>query len=206
MSDSESESQELVLTRRELLSMTLLVEGGMFGVALLVGWWLGLRFWNEMPPTIATVVIGCLAAIPPLVIVLGITESNTRLGEQARSDFGPVITMFKNATVLDIVLVSFMAGLAEEALFRGVLQGWIETHLGLWPALTIASVIFGLAHFISWSYFAFATIIGAYLGVLWMWTGNLLAPMIAHGLYDFVALVYGTRFSKTLQDVGISSE
>jgi hypothetical protein len=30
-------------------------------------------------------------------------------------------------------------------------------------------------------------------GATWLWTGNLITPMIAHALYDFVALVYLLR-------------
>ena len=38
-----------------------------------------------------------------------------------------------------------------------------------------------------------AALIGAYLGLLWIWTGNLLTPMVTHAVYDFVALVYFLR-------------
>jgi membrane protease YdiL (CAAX protease family) len=35
--------------------------------------------------------------------------------------------------------------------------------------------------------------IGLYLGLLWLWTGNLLTPMITHAVYDILALVYFLR-------------
>jgi hypothetical protein len=38
-----------------------------------------------------------------------------------------------------------------------------------------------------------ATLIGAYLGVLWLAAENLLAPITTHAVYDFVALVYFLR-------------
>jgi membrane protease YdiL (CAAX protease family) len=41
-----------------------------------------------------------------------------------------------------------------------------------------------------------ATVIGAYLGVLWLWTGNLMTPIVVHALYDFVALIYLLRVHK----------
>ena len=34
-----------------------------------------------------------------------------------------------------------------------------------------------------------ATLLGAYLGGVWIPTGNLLTVIIAHAIYDFVALV-----------------
>jgi membrane protease YdiL (CAAX protease family) len=38
-----------------------------------------------------------------------------------------------------------------------------------------------------------AALIGLYSGLLWIWTGNLITPMITHAAYDFVALVYFLR-------------
>jgi membrane protease YdiL (CAAX protease family) len=38
-----------------------------------------------------------------------------------------------------------------------------------------------------------ATFIGLYLGLLWIWTGNLMTPMITHAVYDFAALVHFLR-------------
>jgi membrane protease YdiL (CAAX protease family) len=50
-------------------------------------------------------------------------------------------------------------------------------------------VIFGLLHPITPGYILIAGLMGAYLGGLWMLNGNLLTVMVAHALYDFVALV-----------------
>lgn len=38
-----------------------------------------------------------------------------------------------------------------------------------------------------------ATAVGIYFGVIFQLTGNWLVPAFAHGLYDFIALVYLTR-------------
>ena len=42
-------------------------------------------------------------------------------------------------------------------------------------------------------YAVIATLVGAYLGVLWFAAGNLLAPITTHAFYDFVAPVYFLR-------------
>jgi len=60
-------------------------------------------------------------------------------------------------------------------------------------ALVLASVVFGAAHLLTWTYAIIAAFIGAYLGLLWIGTGNLLTPMITHAVYDFAALVYFCR-------------
>jgi membrane protease YdiL (CAAX protease family) len=78
----------------------------------------------------------------------------------------------------------------EELLFRGALQ----TKLAEWTSpivgLLLTSFLFGLAHALSKLYFLFAIAVGAFLGWLALEYHDLVAPMIAHALYDFVALVY----------------
>ena len=56
--------------------------------------------------------------------------------------------------------------------------------------LLLTSFLFGLAHALSKLYFVFAIAVGAFLGWLALEYHDLVAPMVAHGLYDFVALVY----------------
>jgi membrane protease YdiL (CAAX protease family) len=53
--------------------------------------------------------------------------------------------------------------------------------------------LFGLAHPMSTTYVVLATVVGVYLGGLLLVTDNLLAPIVAHAAYDFVALVYLVR-------------
>jgi membrane protease YdiL (CAAX protease family) len=87
-----------------------------------------------------------------------------------------------------IVLVSLMAGIGEEVLFRGVIQAGLADRLPAWLAVGIAAVLFGVVHWLTVSYAVFATLIGVYLGVLFLVTDNLLAPAVTHALYDMVAL------------------
>ena len=86
-----------------------------------------------------------------------------------------------------------IAGISEEAFFRGAIQGSLADRVGVVLALVLASVLFGAFHLLTWTYAIIAAFIGAYLGLLWIWTGNLLTPMITHAVYDFAALVYFLR-------------
>ena len=56
-------------------------------------------------------------------------------------------------------------------------------------ALVLTSTAFGLAHFLTFSYALLAALAGLYLGVLYWAQGNLLIPIVAHALYDLVALM-----------------
>jgi uncharacterized protein len=108
-----------------------------------------------------------------------------------------VVPLFSSCTLYDFALISMVAGFAEELLFRGLIQSALTNWLGLAAGLVIASLLFGLAHIITPTYAVLAALIGVYLGWLWIATGNLLAPIVAHALYDFVALVYLTRSSRS---------
>jgi hypothetical protein len=103
-----------------------------------------------------------------------------------------VMPLFAQCNWLDFLLISLMAGLGEEALFRGVIQGPLANHLPPWAAIALGAVLFGLVHWITFSYAVFAAILGAYLGWLFWQFDNLLVPMIVHALYDFAALMYLT--------------
>lgn len=184
------------ISRSQLLVMTAVIEGGMLVVAVLLGYFLTIRFWEGQAVSVNSLGLGALTSIPLLVLVIGISESSWKWGEQIRRDFLPITAMFREMTVLDIAFISFMAGLCEEALFRGFGQDFLAEHIGMFPSLIVVSLIFGLFHVISFSYFVFASAIGLYLGGLYIWTGNLIVPIAAHAVYDFVALVYATRFRR----------
>ncbi len=57
-------------------------------------------------------------------------------------------------------------------------------------AIVIAAILFGLAYSLSLSYTILTTVLGIYLGTVFYATGNLLIPIVAHAVYDFIVLVY----------------
>lgn len=92
-----------------------------------------------------------------------------------------------------IVLMALGAGIAEELLFRGVVQTWMNGFLPAAIAIIASNVLFGVMHMRTFLYAVIAGLVGVYLGVLYALTDNLLAPMAAHALYDAVALEYTRR-------------
>ncbi len=85
--------------------------------------------------------------------------------------------------------LAVMSGLGEELLFRGALQPQV--------GLVWASLLFGLAHFVPRREFLlwtlFAIVAGALLGALYIGTGNLLAPILAHVTINAINLPYLVR-------------
>ncbi|HWI57421.1 MAG TPA: CPBP family intramembrane glutamic endopeptidase, partial [Bacillota bacterium] len=100
---------------------------------------------------------------------------------------------FKDWSVLQLAILSLIAGIGEEALFRGAIQGSLAERVGLTLAVALSSALFGASHLITWTYGIIAAFISVYLGLLWIGTGNLLVPMVTHAVYDFVALMYFLR-------------
>jgi hypothetical protein len=92
-----------------------------------------------------------------------------------------------------LIAIALLAGVGEEALFRGAIQGGLESIWGTMPALLLASFAFGLGHAVTRAYAVLAALMGVYLGALWVVTGNLLVPIVTHAVYDGVALVWYLR-------------
>lgn len=122
-----------------------------------------------------------LASAAGVIVLSRELTRRTRFGEVlARSlalAIGPL-------TRPQIAWLALLSGCAEELLFRGALQ----PHLGL----VATSLVFGLAHFVPrrelapWAVFSVAA--GLLLGGLFDWTGNLLAPIVAHAGINVVNL------------------
>ena len=168
------------------LPIVMLGEGILLAVAYVWAWLIGLSlpFGSAAQGTIA----GIGAAVGLAVVNLGFLRArgNRWPGDALRHVCRVIVRpIFEHATLWHIVAVSALAGVSEELLFRGVLQ----TLVGL-PA---ASVIFGAVHvggrgFIG--YGVWAACIGALFGWLMVMTGGLLAPIVAHAVYDALALAY----------------
>jgi membrane protease YdiL (CAAX protease family) len=92
----------------------------------------------------------------------------------------------------DLLLLATIAGVSEELLFRGVIQPWIAASWGFSAGLWVSNIIFGLVHAITPMYALLVTLVGVYLSLsmtIISGENNLLAPIIIHSLYDFLAFV-----------------
>lgn len=95
-----------------------------------------------------------------------------------------------------LVLLSVLAGVGEELLFRGAVQGWLMAHTGPFTALLAASVLFGAVHYVSFTYFLVATGLGLILGAAYLVSESLLLVMVWHALYDMIALFCLLRYPR----------
>ena len=109
------------------------------------------------------------------------------------SDYAPF------TLVLLLVMGGAVAGIAEEAGFRGYMQSMIERAHGPVVAITIVSVVFAATHFThgvanTLPRVPYYIVISAIYGVLTYRTGSILPAMIIHGSGD--ALEYLLMWQK----------
>jgi hypothetical protein len=175
-----------------LLPIVALGEGVLLVTALALAWGAGLPLPAGDPVTGAA--WGVLAAAALGAVNLGFlrVQQSGWPGRALRHVCRVIVRpLFEHVRVWHIIVISVLAGLGEELLFRGVLQPLV--------GLPLASIVFGAVHvggrgFVG--YGIWAACIGVLFGLLMVQTGGLLAPIVAHAVYDALALAY-VRYGPT---------
>jgi len=95
--------------------------------------------------------------------------------------------VLKPLAIPDTLWLGLLPGLSEELLFRGVMIPALGSGV---LAVVISSLLFGILHLggvQQWPYGVWATAVGLLLGTIMIVTGNLLIPIIAHIMTNFVS-------------------
>jgi len=99
-----------------------------------------------------------------------------------------------------------VAPVCEEILFRGLLQAWLATVIGAWPALGVATMVFTVGHVralgLSKSLVTVA-VLAALLGVPVALYGTLIPSMITHALCNLAGVRDTLISSRPDQLVGL---
>jgi membrane protease YdiL (CAAX protease family) len=160
----------------------LLLDAGLYGFTVLrqldgVGFDLHLRTRD------ASVGLRELAAYTPLALALGLG-----LGFLHVHLHWPGLTAIAAAWCFTFVFIA----IPEELFFRGWLQNLLERRLGRIPALLLASLLFGLAHFnkraahFNWRYVLLAAVAGVFYGRAWRRQRRVGAAAITHASVDAI--------------------
>lgn len=166
-------------------------EGGLLLVAFVLGWILNVNPTAGLKWSLQDFVLGLAATIPLLFLLVACLLMPARGMQQIRvflrDAVGPLLN---RCNLLDLFLLSLLAGLCEEILFRGLLFEWISgwnTTL----AIMVTNLLFGVAHAITPLYAMLAGLMGLYLTALVSSdaTPNLLIPITTHTTYDFIAFL-----------------
>jgi membrane protease YdiL (CAAX protease family) len=109
--------------------------------------------------------------------------------------------------LLNIFVIAVMAGVTEEFFFRGSLQQIFKRicknqHVAVW----VAAFIFSFIHF---QFYGFVPrlILGAVLGYIFLWAGNLWIPVVVHAFNNLMSVLifhfyHDTPFYQKAQDFG----
>jgi len=112
--------------------------------------------------------------------------------------------------LVNLFIIAFMAGLSEELFFRGALQqvfNKITTnyHIAVW----ITAFIFSAIHM---QYLGFVPrlLLGAILGYLFVWSGNLWIPIVVHFFNNAMSVLlyrfyYGTEEYQQFEEMGVGN-
>lgn len=182
--------------RGSFLNLAACVEGGLIVVALMLAWGLNISINDSLHWNLSGLYWGMAGVVPMLGLFYLLNRfpvgSLYRIKRFLIDALGPSLNV---CTWYDLILLAGLAGVGEELLFRGVVQPWFsrlsEGEQGLLIGIIGSNVLFGLAHSVTWTYAILAGIIGCYLSYLLGVSGeqNLVIPIIAHGVYDFIAFL-----------------
>ena len=192
--------EEITLDRNQIMFMTIAVEAGMGAAALGIGYYFDIPFAKSIhltPPDWFALGIGAIAAIVGALMALVAQRLPFAFTKRLKEDSVRVVSnLLGQCTRPDLVGIAMLAGVGEELLFRGLLQQGLLlavpdnlVNAGPWIVTGIVAILFGMLHSISIPYIVVATFASVGLSALFITTGDLLACIVCHGLYDLVLLL-----------------
>lgn len=102
-------------------------------------------------------------------------------GLHLSTELGPIVV------VQELIFSFALSGPAQEIVFRGLLFFSIMRWRGWEAALVVSSVLFGLFHVLKGVHYIIATtLIGFFYGYITYRTRNIIGPIAAHGLNNFI--------------------
>jgi membrane protease YdiL (CAAX protease family) len=144
-------------------------------------------------------------AVLGLIVVPVLFVLNTIVGVGFRTllpryymDRNPLTEIIRTPQELALFLLSaFVAGGIKEELQRAFIITRFRRHLGgAWLGLVVWSLAFGAGHYAQGLQgVVAAALFGFLFGLIYLLRGNLIAPILAHSLYDTAALL-GYWFSR----------
>ncbi len=122
-----------------------------------------------------------------------------------------LVPSLRRCRIWQLLVLAFLAGVGEELLFRWAVQGWLE-FFGKWAiadifrlqnaspdfsnwlaygfAASVTAILFGLCHAVTRAYWFLASGMGLIFSLVVVAGGGLVAAIVAHGLYDFLAFMW----------------
>ncbi len=140
-------------------------------------------------------VVAYLAVLPVCIGLLFLTQwIAVQICGPMEFKTHPLLQDAKNTAmavkVMAVVSAVVLAPLAEEVLFRGLLQSMVRKYTGKpWIAIASITLIFVLVHWPMWYTFPSLAALSIVLGYNYERTGRLTAPIITHMLFNLVFIL-----------------
>ncbi|MEQ5817263.1 CPBP family intramembrane metalloprotease [Marinobacter sp. NFXS11] len=174
----------------------LLFQGGIGVIGLVAILLFGIPVLLFGPGLWPSILLGSLGAILTYAALLLLTRVPGLFPENLERQMQGLYDFASSYSPAVLILLSLLAGVGEELLFRGAIQGWLMAKTDPVTAVLAASVLFGLVHYVSFAYFLVATGLGLILGAAYVLSESLALVMVWHALYDMIALFCLLRFPR----------
>ncbi|MFW5825511.1 MAG: CPBP family intramembrane glutamic endopeptidase [Marinobacter sp.] len=167
----------------------LLFQGGIVLLGLVALWLLDIHLGTDGLPVAGYLAWGLAGGVVTYALLLVLSVSGALSSDSLQKHIRDLHRFVCSQSWPVLVALAILAGVGEELLFRGAIQGWVGQHLGVAAGVVAGAVTFGLAHALSWSYFLVATALGGVLGVAYAITGSIQLVMVWHAVYDLVVIL-----------------
>ena len=211
----------------ELMALQAVNHLGTFFLPALAYWYLiERRTWQQFSvrPVSAVVGLGLIALIviafmpfDGLIIewnqnlhlpqTLAPMEQWIRAKEKGLEGITKFLTTFKTTgqLLVALVVIAVIPAIGEETLFRGILQRNISywsgnVHVGIW----VSAVLFSAIHVQFLGFFP-RMLLGALFGYLYLWSGNLWVPILAHFVNNGFTVIMVYLHQQKMTSVDIES-
>ncbi len=119
------------------------------------------------------------------------------LRQTVRPEVSASATALPDLTVIHALALllygGFIAPIAEELLFRGVLFGWLRQRFSFWPAAALSALAFGLVH-LRFEAIVVTGLIGIVLAYFYERTRSLATAILVHQTYNSLNLLMTFSF------------
>ncbi|MBN2682444.1 MAG: CPBP family intramembrane metalloprotease [Bacteroidales bacterium] len=113
--------------------------------------------------------------------------------------------------IFNIIMIAILPALAEEFFFRGIIQKlFIDWFKNIHVGILISAIVFSAFHTQFYTFLP-RVIMGIYLGYLFVWSGSLWIPIIAHFINNSVGvigiyLIHNKIINDSIEPTELSSE
>ena len=155
-------------------------------------WWHGETLWQafQLRAGLLTALVGAAAGLlswAPASLLAGISSQLHPPSPEYLDLVAETLPRTSGEMALAYLAVVAAAPLGEELVFRGILFRLARDRWGWTRAAVLTGLFFGVAHWQPWNLFGLVAL-GLVLAMLYHGTRSLLAPVVAHAVYNAVSL------------------